>query len=116
MRMTLPSVTVNAGGALYMTGGTIKGATSVTGAAAITMCGASLSGGLTITGATGPLAIGTCGNNTINGAVSITNNSGGLTYQNNAVNGSLTITGNPGGFGTLSGNTTTGTVIIKNNT
>jgi hypothetical protein len=109
-------VTVQAGGALYMTGGTIKGGLTATGAAAITVCGASLSGGLTITGATGPLAIGSCGNNTISGAVSITSNAGGVTYQNNAVSGSVTITGNTGGFGTLAGNTTTGKVTITNNT
>jgi hypothetical protein len=108
-------VIVKAGGALYMTGGLIKGSLNATGAAALTLCGASLSGSLTITGSTGPLAIGSCGPNTIGGLVSITGNTGGLTYQNNTVTGSLTITNNTGGFGTLSGNTTTGTVIIKNN-
>jgi hypothetical protein len=108
-------VIVKAGGALYMTGGVIKGSIIASGPAALTVCGASLSGNLTVTGSTGPLAIGTCGPNTIAGSVSITGNTGGLTYQNNTVSGSLTITNNTGGFGTLAGNTTTGTVTIKNN-
>jgi hypothetical protein len=108
-------VIVKAGGALYMTGGVIKGSLNATGAAALTMCGTSLSGNLIITGSTGPLTIGTCGTNTIAGSVSITGNTGGLTYRNNTVSGSLTITNNTGGFGTLSGNTTTGTVTINNN-
>jgi hypothetical protein len=67
-------VTVKAGGALYLTGGTIKGSVSASGAAALTVCGVTMSGGLTITGATGPLAIGTCGQNTIAGSVAITCN------------------------------------------
>ena len=108
-------VTIKAGGALYLTGGTIKGSLSATGAAAITLCGATVSGGVTITGSTGPLAIGTCGKNTIGGSVSLTNNTGGLIYQNNVVSGSLTITGNTGGTVTTPGNKTTGTVTIKNN-
>jgi hypothetical protein len=109
-------VIIQPGGALYMTGGTIKGSFSATGAAAITMCGGSLSGSVTITGSTGPLAIGTCGKNTIAGSVSVTGNTGGLTYQNNVVSGSLTITGNTGGTVIGPGNKTTGTVTTKNNT
>jgi hypothetical protein len=109
-------VIIQPGGALYMTGGTIKGSVSASGAAAITMCGGSLSGSVTITGSTGPLAIGTCGKNTIAGSVSITGNTGGLTYQSNVVSGSLTVTGNSGGTVIGPGNKTTGTVTIKNNT
>jgi hypothetical protein len=109
-------VIIQPGGVLYMTGGTIKGSVSASGAAAITMCGGSLSGSMTITGSTGPLVIGTCGTNMIAGSVSITGNTGGLTYQNNVVSGSLTITGNTGGVHILSGNKTTGTVTINNNT
>jgi hypothetical protein len=109
-------VTVKPGGALYLTGGVIKGSVSATGAAALTLCGATVSGGVTITGATGPLSIGTCGKNSIAGSVSLTNNTGGLTYQNNTVSGSLTITGNSGGTVIGPGNKTTGTVTIKNNT
>src|SRR5262249_4767683 len=90
-------VTVKPGGALYLTGGGIKGSLSATGAKAITVCGASVSGGLTITRATGPLPLGTCRKTTIGGSVSLTGNTGGLTYQNNIVSGSLTITGNTGG-------------------
>jgi hypothetical protein len=69
-----------------------------------------------ITGSTGPLALGTCGKNKIGGSVSITGNTGGLTYQDNLVSGSLTITNNTGGVHILSGNKTTGSVAIKNNT
>ena len=64
---------------------------------------------------TGPLAIGTCGKNKIGGSVSITGNTGGLTYQNNVVSGSLSITNNTGGVHILSGNETSGSVTIKNN-
>jgi hypothetical protein len=109
-------VIVKPGGALYLTGGTIKGSLTASKATAITLCGASVSGGVTITGATGPLDIGGCGKNTIGGSVSITGNTGGLTYQNNVVSGSLTITGNSGGTVIGPGNKTTGTVTIKNNT
>jgi hypothetical protein len=108
-------VTVKPGGALYLTGGTIKGSLRASGASAITLCGVSLSGGLTITGSTGPLAIGTCANNKIGGSVSIIGNTGGLTYQNNVVSGSLTITNNTGGVHILSGNKTSGSVTVNNN-
>ena len=114
-------VTIKPGGALYLTGGTIKGSLNATSPSAITLCGASVSGSVTITGATGPLAIGgplgtgTCAKNTnmIAGNVSLTGNQGGLTYQNNIVNGSLTITNNPGGIHIGLGNKTTGKSIIK---
>jgi hypothetical protein len=109
-------VTVKPGGALYLTGGTIKGGLSATGAKALTVCGATVKAGVTITGTTGPLSLGTCGTNTITGNVSLTGNTGGLTYQNNTVTGSLTITGNTGGFHYLTGNKTTGKVTINNNT
>jgi hypothetical protein len=108
-------VTVRRGGALYVTGGTIEGSLTARGATAVTLCGASVGGRITITRSTGPLAIGTCGKNTIKGSVSITSNTGGLTYQNNIVRGSLTITNNSGGFGTLKGNMTTGSQTIVNN-
>lgn len=108
-------VTIKSGGALYLTGGTINGRVTATGAKAVTLCGASVLGSITITRSPGPLAIGTCGQNSITGSVSLTNNSGGVTYQNNIVAGSLTISGNSGGTVTTPGNQTSGKVTIKNN-
>jgi len=47
-------VIVKAGGALWLSNATVHGAITSTGANAVTLCGAKLSGGPTITGTTGP--------------------------------------------------------------
>jgi hypothetical protein len=112
-------VIVKAGGALWLSNATVHGAITSTGANAVTLCGAKLSGGPTITGTTGLVNIGgaSCANrgNAISGSVTITNNTGGVTFSNNSVNGSVTITNNSGGF-TYASNTLTGTATLTNNT
>ncbi len=96
-----------------------QGAITSTGANAVTLCGAKLSGGPTITGTTGQVNIGGAAwankGITTSGSVSITHNTGGVTFSNNTVKGSVTITNNSGGF-TYASNTLTGIATLSNNT
>ena len=115
---TIGSIVVQAGGALWINHGIVIGAISANKAAALTLCSAG-TGPLTVTGSTGYLLLGGiastgCSGNTFVGPVSITNNTGGLSFSNNKVFGSATITNNTGGF-TYTGNTITGSVTVTGN-
>ena len=48
------SVTVASGGALYVSGGSITGSVSSSGALAVTFCAATLSGSVSLSNTTGP--------------------------------------------------------------
>ena len=52
---------------------------------------------------------------TTSGSVTITHNTGGVTFSNNTVSGSVIITNNSGGFNYAS-NTVTGTKTLTGNT
>lgn len=111
-------VTVSSKGAFYMNGGTIKGNLVVNGATAVWLCNVTITGGITITGSSGPVLVGGTGcANLIESAVSITGNTGGVTYLGNTVKGSLTITGNSGPFVYVAAqNSATGKVTVSGNT
>ena len=95
------AVTVDKGGVLVIeSGAKIKGSLAATDAGSITACGATITGPVTISGDTGQVTFGdggTCGGNSITGNVKITGGTGsGVTFTNNTVAGSLTITHNQG--------------------
>src|SRR5581483_1287889 len=113
------TITVQAGGALWVNGGTVNALIGATSPAAITFCNATVTAAIGITGATGQVLIGGaaatgCAGNKITGAVGIVNGTGGVSFANNKVTGALTIQNNTGGF-YYSGNTINGVVIVKNN-
>ncbi len=93
------------GGSLSVTDSTIHGGWSITGDVdALTfMCGNNIDGGLTVEGVTTgtTLAFGetnaSCAGGTINGEVSITDNDAFVEIDGYHINGALTITGNTGG-------------------
>ncbi|HZQ16339.1 MAG TPA: CSLREA domain-containing protein [Gaiellaceae bacterium] len=110
-------ITVQPGGALYINGGSVNGSINATSAKAIQVCAVTMTGSINSAGATGRVVVGgplCSGTNSVNGSVSITNGTGGVTFVGNSINGSLTITGNTGGLA-YSGNTVTGKVTVKNN-
>jgi len=109
-------VTVSAGGALWVSGGSITGPLRSTGPLALTLCDATVSGPVTISGTTGPVLIGgtDCSGNNITGPVTITGNTGGVSFSGNTVTGPLAITNNSGGF-LYSGNNVRGPATVHGN-
>ena len=103
------SVTVASGGALYVNAGSISGSVSSAGALAITFCGATVSGPLSVSGTNGPVTVGAsgCAGTTIEGSVSVTNNSGAVSLQNSQIGGSVSVSGNNGGV-VITGNVISG--------
>ncbi|WP_235498123.1 Ig-like domain-containing protein [Frankia sp. R43] len=93
-------VTVNPGGALAVTGGEIAGALSVNQAAAFTLCQSSVSGSVTVQSGTGLVLIGSdylpCAGNAINGTVTVSANTGGLSVSGTTISGPLTVRDNSG--------------------
>ncbi len=113
-------VTIQAGGSLWSSGGSIAGDLTASGASAVALCSLSLEGSMMVTGSTGPVDIGgpACpahGTNTVSGSVGITHNTGGVTYVGNSASGPITITNNSGGFA-YSGNSASETVTVNANT
>jgi hypothetical protein len=110
------SINVQSGGSLDIEGAAVYGSINSNGAGVVRICGSKISGSLTVSSTTGPVIIGDegigCSGNTINGPVSITNNTGGVTFDDNTVNGPVTITGSSP-FLAFIGNTVTGTVTIS---
>jgi hypothetical protein len=101
------SVTVKNGGVLVIqSGAKIKGSLTATDAGTITACGATIDAPVTITGDTGQVTFGdggTCAGSSISGNVKITGGTGSaVTFTNNTVAGSLTITHNQGTINTAS--------------
>ncbi|HXY45895.1 MAG TPA: Ig-like domain repeat protein, partial [Acidimicrobiales bacterium] len=111
------SVSVAAGGALWVSGGTIGGSLSSSGALGITLCGAKVTGSVSVTGTSGPVVMGGsgCASDTVGGSLSVTGNTDGVVFDSNSVTGSLTISSNAGGV-TISGNTVTGSAAVSSNT
>ena len=126
------SVSVSAGGSLWVTGGTIGGSLSASGATAIGLSGVAITGSVSVTGTTGPVSIsgGSIGGSvslasntggvaisggTIGGSASLSSNSGGLSLTTEHVTGSLSISSNSGGV-LIIGNTITGSAAVTSNT
>jgi uncharacterized repeat protein (TIGR01451 family) len=118
------SVTVQAGGSLEIgSGAKINGGLTATtgltatGAGTIEACGSTISGQVTITGDTGLVTFGdtgSCAGNKITGGVKITGGTGGVKFFHNTVSGSLTITGNQQPV-TIGNNTVSGTQTTSPN-
>ena len=97
------AVTVNSGGALWLTGATINGGLTSTGATALRVCGSSINGSVIVTGGTGFVMAGdggdegspACAGNAL-GGVSLSSNSGGFEVAGNTITGSGSFSGNTG--------------------
>jgi hypothetical protein len=114
--MVTGPVNVQAGAALWVSGGSVAGSLSSTGARAVTLCGTKVTGPVRISGSSGHVLVGGahCARNTIDASVSIVRNTGGLSFSGNVIRGPVTITGNRGGF-EYSGNTITGGAHVRGN-
>jgi hypothetical protein len=124
-------LTVQSGGAVYLSGVTVNGGITSTGATAIRICGTSVGGNVSVTSSTGFVMIsddgddGTpaCAGNTFSANVTLTNNTGGFEFGGNTTtaSGSVTITGNvtsPLGEGVaeVEANTISGNLSCSGNT
>jgi hypothetical protein len=114
------SLTVKAGGALWVSGATISAPLISTGATNVTICGSTLSGGETVSGTTGPVLEGGpagsgCAGNSITGTAKLTANLGGVTFVGNTATAPISLTHNRNGF-QYSENTDTGSVTLTDNT
>jgi hypothetical protein len=95
-------VNVAPGGALDVEGASVTGPITASGASVVRLCGATVTGPLTIQGSTGLVlvggdaATGACAPNTINGPVTIINNTGGVEINDNTITGPLRISGTTG--------------------
>ena len=110
-------VTVEAGGAFDIEGGTVSGPVTANKAARLLLCGATISGPVAATNGTGPVVIGgpACPGNTIAGPVTATGNTAGVLIEGNVIKGPLTVTGNSGGT-TVTNNTVFGPLTVTGNT
>ena len=93
-------VIVQPGGSVSIENSTI-GSLSSNGAVTVKMCKSTSAGSVSVTNSTGFVLIGdtgddSCSPNTINGSLSLRNNTGGLDAVDNKVSGGILITGNSG--------------------
>lgn len=111
-------VTVEAGGALDIQGGTTTGPLTATDAAALRFCGGAVSGPVKVTAASGSVVIGDgtsgCAGNTITGPVAVTDTQEGVVVAANHISGSLSVTGNEGGTRVID-NSISGSLTVTGN-
>jgi hexosaminidase len=88
---------VTGGAGLYLTGSTVSGPVSASGAGNVLLCGTTVSGPVSVTGRTrvwlGNPA-GECAPSTIKGPVALQNNTGSTIISGNRISGPLSCTGN----------------------
>lgn len=114
-RITGP-VTVEAGGAFDVEGGTVSAPVTANKAARLFFCGARISGRVTAADGTGPVVIGGpgCPGNTITAPLTATANTAGVLIEGNVIKGSLTVMGNSGGT-TVDHNSVSGPINVAGN-
>lgn len=97
-------VTVNAGGALSLTGAQLSSSLTANGANALLVCGTTVGGSVSASASTGFVMAGdggddghpACAGSTFKGSVSITKNTGGFEVAADKISGSASFTGNTG--------------------
>ena len=113
------AVTVESGGALDIEGATLSGSLKASGATLLRICGASVANGVTASNGSGPVVIGEgtpgCSASTISGAVTVEDNTAGVSIDANVFEAGLTVTGNAGGT-TVINNTVAGSLTVTGNT
>lgn len=110
-------VSVAPGATIVVNNATINGPVRAVADTNLTLCGATITAPITVTGSAGVLRIGAtsdCAGNTIIASVTLTSNTGGVSFVGNNVTGKVTIQGNSGGF-VFSGNTINGPTIVSSN-
>jgi alpha-L-rhamnosidase len=111
-------ISLSSGGSLYLNGATVSSPVSSAAAASVTVTGTHIASAVSVSGATGAVVFGGAGagaGDTIAGPVSISDNTGGVTFSANTVTGPLSIQHNRGGF-TYGGNTVSGPTSVSDNT
>ena len=125
-------LTVQSGGAVYLSGATINGGLTSSGAVAVEVCNSTVNGGVSISSSSGFVMIGddgddaaegsACAANHINGGVVLTGNGAGFELGGNSISSGVTITNNSGSGATaedstseIEGNTMTGTLSCTGN-
>lgn len=112
------SVSVNPGASLTVINSTISGGVTGARTGAVTVCDSTV-GSLSISQATGPVDVGAgaagCGPVTINGGLTLNNNTGGVNVQGSQIGGSVTITNNVNTVTNFSNNTVGGALSCANN-
>ena len=100
-------ISVAAGASLFIVNSTIDGSISAHAPGAVGICG-SHTGSISVTAATGLVRIGdpaeNCASNTIDGGLTVANNTGGIIVVKNTISGSWAIANNSGDPVTVSGN------------
>lgn len=111
------NVTVQSGGALYMTNTTVGGSRSANGARALTVCGSTVNGSVNITNSSGYVLLGNggCAPNTFRSSVTLTSNHGGFRVSGNAVSSSLQATNTTTASGALNPTGGPATHVIRAN-
>jgi hypothetical protein len=102
-KVTSP-VTVSTGGALSVSGATLSGALTSTGATALRLCGATITGSVSVSGTTGFVMAGdggddgqpACAGGTFTSGLSVNGNAGGFEVAGNKVKGPASFTQNTG--------------------
>jgi hypothetical protein len=117
-------VSISAGAVVAIGASKIQGSLKSNDAAQISLCSNQISGPLSVSGSSGFVLIGgpgndgspVCGANTIQGSVTLTNNSGGVQLGGNSIAGSVSFTGNKGSAAQVEGNTIAGPLACSGNT
>jgi hypothetical protein len=123
-RVTGP-ITVNPGGALVLTNSQVTNGVVATSPSFLSICGSQISApsgnlaqGVVVSGATVPIRIGDpangCATNRVAGDVSLTGNTGGLTFGSNIVSRHVTVNNNAGAV-VIKGNTVFQTLACSGN-
>lgn len=113
----LKGVSVSVGGALDVEGATIDGGLTSKGAALLRVCDASIAGQLAVGTSTGPVVIGDggdCAANSVGKAVSLKENTAGVSLVGNTVKAGVTAKENTGGT-TVTHNAITGILTVLGN-
>jgi hypothetical protein len=98
------SITIGSGQAVFVQGATVSGSISSDGASSLTMCATTLTGSLNVSNTTGFVFVGDhgddgmpgCAGNTLNGAVSLSNNGNQIEVGGNKIGGLLIVTNSTG--------------------
>jgi hypothetical protein len=106
-------LTVQSGGTLEMTGSTINGGLTASGATSVDVCANRINGPTSVQNSSGSVIIGgqggpACAPNSLNGPVTLADNSAGVELIGNTINGPVTVRNNTGYAPEIAGNTING--------
>ena len=110
-------VTVKSGGSLLASNSVISGPVRSSGADSVRLCASQVTGPVNVNGSSGPVTIGdgsACAANTIDGPVTLSDDTGGVSLVGNTIDGPVTLNGDDGGE-TVGGNSIAGPLRCMGN-